>query len=57
MTGKVDHGKLIYATGKDTFTLSATTNIKAVGKVLRHRTSTSVDALMFSAAQMATERG
>lgn len=47
VTAQSDVGDLVYATGTNTFTLTATTNIPAVGRVVRFHSGTSVDVLFF----------
>jgi len=52
LSGQTDVGALVYATDENTFTLSATSNIPAVGVVTRYVSNTSVDVLFFSFEQM-----
>ena len=52
VVSEVNVGELVYATDENTFTLTATTNIPAVGMVARHKTGTTVDVLFFSAEEM-----
>lgn len=48
ITGNFDIGKKIYATAAQTLTLSATSNINAVGQVLRRISGTTVDIILHS---------
>lgn len=52
VTGIVDVGSPVYATGEQTYTLTETANIPAVGEVVRFVTGTSVDVLFYSHAQI-----
>lgn len=47
-TGQTDIGDLVYASDHETLTLTASTNIPAVGMVVRHRSGTNVDVRLFS---------
>jgi len=55
VTGQVDKGKEVYVTGPDTFTLTPTANIKAVGKIVKFHTGTIVDVLFYSMATIAAK--
>ncbi len=55
VTAQANVGEEVYATGVDTFTLTATTNIPAVGKIVRWHSSTSVDLLLYSLATLAAK--
>ena len=44
---------LVYATSDNVFTTTATSNIPAVGQIVRFNSATSFDVLMFSAGSMA----
>ena len=46
-----DVGKLVYATDDQTLTLTANTNLKAIGKIVRWHSGTTCDVLMFSPAE------
>lgn len=47
VTAQGNVGELVYATATNTFTLTATTNIPAVGRIVRFHSGTSVDVLFF----------
>ncbi len=55
VTGQDDKGKEVYVTGPDTFTLTPTTNIPAIGKIVRYHTGTIVDVLFYSMATIAAK--
>lgn len=55
VTGQADVGEEVFATGVDTFTLTPTVNIKAVGKVVRFHSGTTVDVLFYSLATIAAK--
>lgn len=49
VTGEGDKGALVYTTAPDTWTLTPTANISAVGEVARFLTGTNVDLELYSA--------
>ena len=48
VTGLANVGDLVYVTDDDTLTLTATTNIQAVGVVVRWHSSTTCDVALFA---------
>jgi len=48
-----DVGKLVYATSDDVYTLTPTSNISAVGQIVRFNTTTSFDINFFDSSAMA----
>lgn len=52
VTGETDKGALVFATGPNTYTLTPTSNISAVGWVQRFRENTIVDVAFFSANEI-----
>lgn len=50
-TGQTDVGALCYASDENTFDLSATTNVKAVGIVTRYYSGTTCDVRLFTPAE------
>ena len=55
VTAQANVGEEVFATGVDTFTLTATTNIPAIGKIVRHHTGAIVDVLFYSMATVAAK--
>lgn len=53
VTAATDVGKLVYATDENTFTLTPTSNIPAVGFIHRFVSGTTVHVVFFSAEKMA----
>jgi hypothetical protein len=52
-SAQTDVRDLVYATSDNVFTTSATSNVPAVGMIVRFNTATSFDVLFFSAGAMA----
>ena len=48
VSASTDVGEQVYATGPDTFTLTPTANIAAVGQVVRHLTGAFTDSFFYS---------
>lgn len=57
VTGQLNVGKPVYATGINTFTLTETNFLPAVGIVVRWHVATTCDVYFFSAAQIAAAQG
>jgi hypothetical protein len=51
-TAQTNVGELVYATDENTFTTSATSNIPAIGTIVKFHSSTVVDVLLYSHEQM-----
>jgi hypothetical protein len=50
-TGQTDCGALVFATDENTFDLSTTTNVKAVGTVTRYYSGTTCDVRLFTPSE------